>query len=58
MKHQVCACVCTCQFVYGFPLRCEMNLEIVIIIRQKFNDPWNLFILPFSVSLYGMEINI
>lgn len=27
-------CVCVHQFLYGFPLQYEMNLKIMIIIRQ------------------------
>lgn len=37
-------CVCVHQFLYGFPLRYEMNLKIVIIISQTAIMP------PFSMD--------
>lgn len=45
---RACVCVraCTCQSVYGFPLQCEMNLKIMITIRQT------------SISLFRAEINL
>lgn len=54
-------CVCVHQFLYGFPLQYEMNLKILIIIRQTsimlpFSMGWINIWVRWSVNVYNSSL--